>query len=341
MKQTLPVITVIMPTLNSEKTIDLALNSLSKQTYPKDRIEILVIDGGSKDSTVQIALKYGATILPNPKVQPEHAKSIGLNKAKGEYAMFLDSDEVLRSSKSLANKVKLLLSNPTCKNIVTTGLRKPAHYPFLCDYINKFGDPFSFFMYRIDSGNFFESLKRRYSVSISTEEYEIIDFKKNDLTPIVDGGGHLFDLDFLKSVEDIKHVSLSARVFSSMVFHTHRLGVLKDDYIEHYSSPGLGGYLRKIKWRIVSNLSLGNNIPGYKNREQYVNKVNKVKKYLFLPYALLLLPVLIDSLYLALKNKDIRYFIHTPLAFYTAIEIIIQSIFVKGSHSAGAYGNRN
>jgi glycosyltransferase involved in cell wall biosynthesis len=343
MKIDYPLISIIMPTLNSAKTIGLSLESVARQTYPKNKIEIFVIDGGSKDKTTQIAQKYGATVLPNPKVQPEHAKSIGLKTAKGEYAMFLDSDEVISNPNSLINKVNLLQQNKSCKNIVTTGLLSPKGYPFLCDYINKLGDPFSFFIYRVDSGNFFESLKNKYKVIASTKESEIIGFNNDDLTPIVDGGGHMFDLGYLKSIEDTNDSNLSARVFSSMVFHTHSLGVLKNDFITHYSSPGILGYLRKIKWRIISNLSSrNNNIPGYKNREQYLSKLAKLKKFLFIPYALLLLPSIFDALYLVIKNKDIRYLIHVLISFYTALEIIIQSIIFLlfgGSRFAGAYGS--
>ncbi|MBA4319154.1 MAG: hypothetical protein C0412_12205 [Flavobacterium sp.] len=343
MKKDFPLISIIMPTLNSAKSIGLSLESIAMQTYPKNKIEILVIDGGSSDDTVQIALKYGATVVPNPKFQPEHAKSIGLKTARGKYAVFLDSDEVILNPKSLVNKVTLLTTNPSCKNIVTSGLLSPNNFPFLSDYINKIGDPFSYFIYHIDSSNFFESLRNNYKVLVSTKESEIIEFEKNDLTPIVDGGGHFFDLDYLKSIEDIKSENLSARVFSSMVFHTHNLGVLKNDFIEHYSSPVMVRYLGKIKWRIVSNLSSGNkNIPGYKNRERYLTRVAKLKKFLFIPYAILLIPSLIDAICLIIKNKNIKYLIHVPLALYTALEIIIQSakfqVFGR-SHSAGTYGS--
>ena len=51
------VITVVMPTYNSEHTIEKALQSIRNQTYPQDSIEILVVDGGSTDKTLSIAQK--------------------------------------------------------------------------------------------------------------------------------------------------------------------------------------------------------------------------------------------------------------------------------------------
>ncbi len=44
---------MIMPVLNSQRTIEKALSSIREQDFPQERIEILVIDGGSKDRTRQ------------------------------------------------------------------------------------------------------------------------------------------------------------------------------------------------------------------------------------------------------------------------------------------------
>ena len=65
---------IIMATYNSEKTIDKALASIRKQNFTQEEIELLVVDGGSTDSTREIARKYKATILDNPYKLPEPAK---------------------------------------------------------------------------------------------------------------------------------------------------------------------------------------------------------------------------------------------------------------------------
>lgn len=342
MKKDLPLISIIMPTLNSADTIGLSLESVANQTYPKNKIEILVIDGGSKDKTIDIAHKYCATVLPNPKVQPEHAKSIGLKTAKGKYAMFLDSDEVLSNSQSIENKVKLFDDYPSCKNIVTTGLITPKNYPFLTNYVNKIGDPFSYFIYQIDGGNFYNSLSNHYQIEKQTSKFKIFIFKKEDLTPIVDGGGHFFDLDYLKSIANTNDSGLSARVFSSMVSHTHQLGVLSDDFVIHYSTSKLHSYLNKIIFRIISNLSNEvSNVAGYKNREKDISNLSMYKKYLFIPYSVTIILPLISSIILCINNKSLTFLIHFPLTLFTSISIIVLFIKIKIlglSQDAGIYG---
>lgn len=320
---TYPKVSIIMPALNSQKSIAYSLESIRKQDYPQEKIEILVIDGGSKDKTKQIARKYKAKIINNPLIQPEIAKSIGLQKAIGKFAMFLDSDEVLGNPESIKNKVIFLTLNPKCKNIVTTGLIKPVDYPFLCDYMNRYGEPFSFFIYRIDGGDYFNSLKNRYQIVKMNAGGEEVKFLSTEIPPIVDGGGHFFDLEYLKSIEDIRDPSLSAKVFPAMNSHTHRLGVLRDDYVIHYSTTDLSSFLRKIKWRIVSNLSTNNKASGYKNREKYLPSFIKLKKVLFFPYAFFLVLPLYDSIFLSIKHKNISYLAHFPFTLYTAVMISI------------------
>ena len=56
MANELPLISIIIPTLNSAKFLKECLDSVKKQTYKN--IEVLIIDGGSKDSTVEIIKSY-------------------------------------------------------------------------------------------------------------------------------------------------------------------------------------------------------------------------------------------------------------------------------------------
>src|SRR5260221_1034178 len=143
-----PLVSIIIATYNSENTLDKVLNSIKKQNYPKKRIEILIIDGGSADKTIFIAKKYKCKILVNMKKDQVYAKKLGYIKAKGKYIIFLDSDEVLESIYSINRKVTTMLLDKKMKAVTSSGYRTPSNFPELNSYINKYGDPFSFFMYR-------------------------------------------------------------------------------------------------------------------------------------------------------------------------------------------------
>jgi len=103
-----PTISVVMPTLNSDENLDECLNAIRKQDYPQTKIEIIIIDGVSTDDTLKIAKKYNSVILNNPLKTAEAGKAIGIKKAKGEYILFLDSDNILESKDSIRKLMKHL-----------------------------------------------------------------------------------------------------------------------------------------------------------------------------------------------------------------------------------------
>jgi glycosyltransferase involved in cell wall biosynthesis len=61
----LPSISVVIPTFNSENTLGMCLESIVSQDYPKDKIKIIIADGGSVDKTLEIAKRYTDKIFNN------------------------------------------------------------------------------------------------------------------------------------------------------------------------------------------------------------------------------------------------------------------------------------
>jgi len=87
-----PLVSITIPSYNSEKTISLCLEGVSKQTYPN--IETLVIDSYSSDSTRDIAASYGARVIDcDGKLLA--ARYLGLKEAKGQYVVLIDTDGIL------------------------------------------------------------------------------------------------------------------------------------------------------------------------------------------------------------------------------------------------------
>ena len=87
-----PLVSITIPSYNSEKMIPFCLEGAVRQTYPN--IEILVIDSYSTDETRDIAAGYSArVILCEGKLLA--ARHLGLKEARGSYIVFLDTDQVL------------------------------------------------------------------------------------------------------------------------------------------------------------------------------------------------------------------------------------------------------
>lgn len=84
-------ISVVIPAWNAGGTISKCLDSIRKQTVLPT--EIILVDDGSSDNTVNIARKYGVTLLSTGgRKGPSTARNMGASSARGEIVLFLDSD---------------------------------------------------------------------------------------------------------------------------------------------------------------------------------------------------------------------------------------------------------
>ena len=91
-------VSVIIPVFNAEDYLKQSLDSIVNQTI--DDIEIICIDDGSDDSSIDILNEYSDTYSNIQIFQQEHkragaARNYGLSKAKGKYVFFMDADDVL------------------------------------------------------------------------------------------------------------------------------------------------------------------------------------------------------------------------------------------------------
>ncbi len=89
-------LTVVIPVLNAGRDLPACLASLRAQRLPPGRdVEVLVLDGGSTDSTRQIAEQFGATVLCNPAILAEAGVERGLRKASHRLRLVLAADNQL------------------------------------------------------------------------------------------------------------------------------------------------------------------------------------------------------------------------------------------------------
>ncbi|MBL7142501.1 MAG: glycosyltransferase family 2 protein [Candidatus Pacebacteria bacterium] len=96
MKEEFPFVSIIIPCFNEEKYIGKCLGSLLRQDYSKEKMEILLIDGMSKDKTREVIKDFTGKypflrILDNPKRFTPFALNIGIKNAKGDIIIRMDA----------------------------------------------------------------------------------------------------------------------------------------------------------------------------------------------------------------------------------------------------------
>src|SRR4030042_5320846 len=87
-------ISIIIATRNEERNIENCLKSILAQTYPKEKLEIIVVDNNSTDRTKEISRKYTDKIF-NRGPERSSQKNFGVEKSEGEYFIHLDADMTL------------------------------------------------------------------------------------------------------------------------------------------------------------------------------------------------------------------------------------------------------
>lgn len=92
--QTLPLVSAIIPTRNSIRTIELVLKAIKKQAYPN--IETIVVDQESTDGTVEVAKRYTTKVLSTQGDRfysaPPISRNLGSHTSRGKYLLHIDSD---------------------------------------------------------------------------------------------------------------------------------------------------------------------------------------------------------------------------------------------------------
>lgn len=93
-----PFVSIIVPVRNAERTLDKTFEYLLNIKYPRNKMEIVIADGGSTDKTVDVIKKWQAT---NPFIRfvqipncpsPAFARNKALDAVKGEFIFFTDGD---------------------------------------------------------------------------------------------------------------------------------------------------------------------------------------------------------------------------------------------------------
>ncbi|WP_223650890.1 glycosyltransferase family 2 protein [Hymenobacter psoromatis] len=139
MRSVKPFFSVIIPTYNRADLIGKTLESVRQQEFAT--FEVLVVDDGSRDHTAEIVQPFLADLrfhyLLKQNAERGAARNYGLDHAQGEYAVFLDSDDLFHPE-HLATLHAAIEASPTWPNFIATkydfdraGRRRPSDLAFL------------------------------------------------------------------------------------------------------------------------------------------------------------------------------------------------------------------
>ncbi len=116
-------VSVIVPVYNAERYLERCVKSILSQTY--HNIEVILIDDGSKDSSVELCDSFGrderVRVFHKENAGVSAARNDGVRMAKGDYISFVDSDDIIQPE-MISTLVTYLEKN--CLDIVSTSYQK-------------------------------------------------------------------------------------------------------------------------------------------------------------------------------------------------------------------------
>ena len=111
----MPLISVVIPAYNAEKTIEETIHSVFNQTFSD--FELIIVNDGSTDSTLELISKFTdprLKVFSYPHLGANSARNRGLDQASGEYISFIDADDLWTPDK-LELQLKALQEHPEAK----------------------------------------------------------------------------------------------------------------------------------------------------------------------------------------------------------------------------------
>ena len=184
-------ISVVMATRNSGRTIETCLRGVRKQKYDQDEIEILAADGGSTDGTQRVVEKYGGVVISERTGSPEAAKALALARARGELVLFLASDNWLPHYDWLSVMVSSLMSEPTAVAAYSWRYAYRRGDNSLNRYFALMGvnDPVAYYLGKPDRQSY---LKDEWSLTgrvvKKKKGYWVVEFAEQDMPTLGDNG---------------------------------------------------------------------------------------------------------------------------------------------------------
>ncbi len=123
-----PFVSVIIPAYNEQENIEKCVRAVLECDYPKDKLEIIVVDDGSKDNTLEIvkSIKYPKLIvLTKPNSGKAASINFGIKYAKGEIIATMDADSFIQ--KDVIDKMLPLFDSEDVAAITAAVLVRPSN----------------------------------------------------------------------------------------------------------------------------------------------------------------------------------------------------------------------
>ncbi len=315
----LPSISILILTYNCAQNLNKCLQKIRNQNYPENKIEILIMDGGSDDDTCIVAKNLGAKVVVSDAAYRNNAeirRYMGVKSAKNEIIAGIDSDNFLPYNNWLLEMVKPLVEDDSI--IGTYTLR----YTYLKDesLLNRYyalmgvNDPVAFYLNKADRISWAQNVSDlRVSFLEERDTYYKVRFDYQKL-PSVGANGFLIRRNILEKVANdpycFFHIDI-AYDLAKMGLNTY--GIVKNSIIHVHGDSIYNVLKKRLKYMKIFHQQY------YNNRRYLIYDKSKMDDNInllkFIIYSVTFIKPFYDSLKGNLKIRDSAWFLNPLMCF--------------------------
>lgn len=315
-KSKYPKISFVTPMKEKDFRVIALLKSIRSQNYPQNKIEIIIIDGGSNPEVLEECKNYKVKLFEEKSSVmgaegAGRAKDQGIWKAKGKYIVIAESDIELMDKEWL-NKMLKPLESKEGISFAVPGLFVNPEDNITNRYLSYVGvDPFA--IYRSFEGQI--QLNKKVE-KIEKEGYSIIQLDK-DKPFCMGSNGFMFRKDLIKKVGDYaQDVEFIGRLAKN---NFNQFAYIEDAKIWHKNIKSLREFIKKrIKWTKDYPKKYA------EEKKDFKWITNRYEFFFYVSKNLLVLPNIPISIKKSLEYKDKAWLLHAPLVWFsTFLNVLI------------------
>lgn len=315
-------ICIAMGVLNEEKRLPRVLDSIKKQDYPRNRVQIMIADGGSSDKTIQIAKAFGAQVFDNPRKLGDYGIKMLAEKASCDLFLPFAADNEFPGQDWLKFVSGLFLKEKEASAFwgrirVSDDDSNIARYYELIQ-----NDPLSYFL----NNNLKYYLKITEERLFYNERYYL--FKVTPRYPLITGAnGFVYRFAHAKNFFLAEYIGIENDIYQTMVEQGYdRLIYAPGFGVYHHCLLSLSDWGSKWKRNYEQHFLLN-----YKKRN--LNWIGGrylwIKLALWPVYSLVPIFSFIHSIIKAIFSKNIFWLYHAPASFLQTVIYIKYTLFTK------------
>ena len=329
---TFPTISVVTCSYNSDLTmLRRALASLKGKRYPPEKLEHIVMDGGSTNGSLELFRQRGTHVEVRRDLlaKPQARMSLGIARSLGELVLILEPDNILPDSHWLRQMVKPFQDHAGVVGAFSMYNSYDETMPLLTKYCALIGanDPTIYYLNKSEKLPRFARHYTKGEILLEAEDYCIVRFNHETL-PTLGDNGHMVRRSIIQKVNTNPETFIHVDAFAKLLALGHGTYAAVKNSVVHYTGTNI---FRFMQGRVTIKEKFYNR---KKDKRSYFvfdphSSRDRLNLLRFIVFSLTFIEPLLLSFIGFLAVREAAWFLHPVVCFvavlsYTWSELVIR-----------------